>query len=624
MWMCHACRGDFAINWPKYPYGLCKSCYYTPHIVAAYRAERDASVNYEVQPVPQADVGMIGVVGHDGPVGVQGNDWGCYAESDDQIPMALPADPDTNAGDPDILMVEEIPPYDPSILFVDKDLNPHSDLSFYTRDGMIRPNPDTIGAALACMGSDDLVDTLLKAAFANPDGLRKAMRTVLKWDSQPVLPACFTGDLYAGNDPDIGDYRPVSGPMDPDQYEKAYVPVDNPPPVWRDDKRTYPSNPADAELNYMFNNRGGTIEAMDHAIKLAMEQKAKYEAMPPSKVAVSSAEAEQSEEIKRQMAKLQFIMGGQISVTDKLKSVGTHYQDEIRRMMEEQKFQAEQQAKLQREMLDKEGGYGIAVPARKPDISPIVVDIFSHDPPLDHEQLFFDRIKQIVGDNSVHFETGPGFDMADFHDRVRDKFSVGYPLHQDMTKDELAALYRRYFADAWFGVRNEFYNEGKITKDYTDYSYRRILPPLQPGEIRTIDLSQGTTHKIDREKLWGRSPVENNFKKRPDKATEERFAKAIDDELDRGIPHPPFAWRSGASGMVTVDTACVCQSDLKKMTPREWDKLSQTLPVISVPAYRPKYPGETVRVASDLVKRSKKEMDEEIRWLNEAAGYPVE
>jgi hypothetical protein len=195
----------------------------------------------------------------------------------------------------------------------------------------------------------------------------------------------------------------------------------------------------------------------------------------------------------------------------------------------------------------------------------------------------------------------------------------------------------RNFANTWFEVRKEFYDEGKITKDYTNYGYRRILPPILPGEVRTVDLSRGITYKVKHEDLWGPSSINEVKKSEAEKvprtveAAVDAFTRKIlpplkisDDELDKNISIVWPARRSGVFGMVTVDISAYGRKYVEALSPSEWDELSQVLPVTSVSAYRPKNHGGVVLVAGDLVKRSKKEMDDEIRWLNEAAGYPVE
>lgn len=57
-----------------------------------------------------------------------------------------------------------------------------------------------------------------------------------------------------------------------------------------------------------------------------------------------------ADDVQRQMSKLQLMMGGQISQSTGLKSVGLDFQDETQRMMEDQRFSAEEQAKLQEQM----------------------------------------------------------------------------------------------------------------------------------------------------------------------------------------------------------------------------------------------------------------------------------
>jgi hypothetical protein len=54
-----------------------------------------------------------------------------------------------------------------------------------------------------------------------------------------------------------------------------------------------------------------------------------------------------ADDLQRQMAKLQLMMGGQVSKQTGLRSVGINYFDETKRQMEEQEFEAEQQNKLQ-------------------------------------------------------------------------------------------------------------------------------------------------------------------------------------------------------------------------------------------------------------------------------------
>ncbi len=57
-----------------------------------------------------------------------------------------------------------------------------------------------------------------------------------------------------------------------------------------------------------------------------------------------------ADDANRQMSKLQLSAGGSISQTTGLAAVGVDFKDEIRQMMDDQRFQAEQQAKLQDQM----------------------------------------------------------------------------------------------------------------------------------------------------------------------------------------------------------------------------------------------------------------------------------
>lgn len=57
-----------------------------------------------------------------------------------------------------------------------------------------------------------------------------------------------------------------------------------------------------------------------------------------------------ADDMNRQQAKLQLMMGGQVSQTTGLKSIGLDFKEETDRMMDDQRFQAEEQAKLQEEM----------------------------------------------------------------------------------------------------------------------------------------------------------------------------------------------------------------------------------------------------------------------------------
>ena len=57
-----------------------------------------------------------------------------------------------------------------------------------------------------------------------------------------------------------------------------------------------------------------------------------------------------ADDLNRQMAKLQLMQGQQISQSTGLKSVGLDYEEEIKRMLEEQRIYAEEQSRMQEEM----------------------------------------------------------------------------------------------------------------------------------------------------------------------------------------------------------------------------------------------------------------------------------
>lgn len=57
-----------------------------------------------------------------------------------------------------------------------------------------------------------------------------------------------------------------------------------------------------------------------------------------------------ADDLNRQMAKLQLMMGQQISKTTGLKSVGLDYEEENKRLLEEERIYAEEQTKMQKEM----------------------------------------------------------------------------------------------------------------------------------------------------------------------------------------------------------------------------------------------------------------------------------
>lgn len=66
--------------------------------------------------------------------------------------------------------------------------------------------------------------------------------------------------------------------------------------------------------------------------------------------AITLTRVTHADDLNRQMAKLQLMMGGQISKSTGLKSVGLDYEEETKRTLEEERVYAEEQAKMQEEM----------------------------------------------------------------------------------------------------------------------------------------------------------------------------------------------------------------------------------------------------------------------------------
>jgi len=73
-----------------------------------------------------------------------------------------------------------------------------------------------------------------------------------------------------------------------------------------------------------------------------------------------------ADDIQKQMMRLQLMMGQQVSGTDGLKSVGLDWKQQQKRMSEEARFQAEQQARMQEEM----DQAGFAAQMAKGNVSP--------------------------------------------------------------------------------------------------------------------------------------------------------------------------------------------------------------------------------------------------------------
>ena len=78
------------------------------------------------------------------------------------------------------------------------------------------------------------------------------------------------------------------------------------------------------------------------------ETVAKVKSWEPANV--SLVRVTHADDLNRQMAKLQLMMGGQISKSTGLKSVGLDYDEETKRTLEEEQIYAEEQAKMQKQM----------------------------------------------------------------------------------------------------------------------------------------------------------------------------------------------------------------------------------------------------------------------------------
>lgn len=67
-------------------------------------------------------------------------------------------------------------------------------------------------------------------------------------------------------------------------------------------------------------------------------------------VSVKVSRVTHADDLQRQQTKLQLMMGGQVSPSTGLRSVGLDYREEIRRTLDDQRFAAEQQAEVESEM----------------------------------------------------------------------------------------------------------------------------------------------------------------------------------------------------------------------------------------------------------------------------------
>ncbi|MEM5809027.1 MAG: hypothetical protein QXH92_03910 [Candidatus Aenigmatarchaeota archaeon] len=88
---------------------------------------------------------------------------------------------------------------------------------------------------------------------------------------------------------------------------------------------------------------------LNGVLRFIVKKLASYLHWPVPKVKL--ARVSHADDLQRVMSRLQLMMGGQISQTTGLKSVGLDFREEVQRQMDEQRFSAEQQAKLQRTLM---------------------------------------------------------------------------------------------------------------------------------------------------------------------------------------------------------------------------------------------------------------------------------
>ena len=299
------------------------------------------------------------------------------------------------------------------------------------------------------------------------------------------------------------------------------------------------------------------------------------------------------------------------------------------------------------EAMDVDAHHPAVTTLEPPDVvvAPLPVDPVAESFKDSEEQFLGRMLSQLTSGGTIHFETGPGYDYGELLRLVMAKwFEVGpewAPSYHYATTSENADVNRRRFKHVWFLVLGQQFDEGKITRDYTDYRYRRIMPPVvdvdatvaaadvENKEATAIesggfgfDAADLTDEPVNVNTLAGELAT---FLSCRDATREEVFAGKVmppleikNDELDRSIPHPPYAWREGATGLVTVDVSWYSQRQLDHMSPSYWDSISKVLKVLTVPAYKSAEPNY---VGMKMTRRSQEEMQEEIDRLNLAAGW---
>lgn len=593
---------------------------------------------------PPGEAGPVGCVGEVGPVGPPGprvhglvprprpdGTWvDCCGEPLEMppIPVAEILDPDTIGQNEDIPMAEEVMDEDFDKCFDSQEIC----IPDHAVDGTIRPSPDTYAQILSEMSVAELATVFTSLYRRAPNLAEEAFQLSRNPSFRPP---------YGG---------PVSGSWNSDWQPKPIEEVDLsrlPVAVGPGETRSFRhhSNPADAELNYMFQNSyrakgqrismgskstnpcsevvapesggiawsapDGRTAEQDRTVKELREHYEKYrhpitdgnlamcqpdcngdiylssglpinvkERLPDGGMIIEVKEATPEEEknlieAQRAMSKLQLIMGGQVSSTGGLKSIGTDYKDMVRREMEDQKSRAAHQDAVDAFNM----GVNVAFPDPFADI---------HDPSVPD-----DAFDLIVGGVAVGHLSQEERNKAldDYYDVPKKQLPITDPLTYPKLMESMIS---------------------KVTRpaDRVAYGLDRSVPTDKPVRMN----NDGDVGELAQ------------FKPCVDPAREEAFARKIipplaitNDELDRSIPSPPFAWRKGAMGLVTVDTSDFDKKTIKQLTSNQWDKLSRGLKVLTVQPYEydPLNPGK-------MVKRSKEHMDAEIRRLNEAAGYPVE
>jgi hypothetical protein len=90
------------------------------------------------------------------------------------------------------------------------------------------------------------------------------------------------------------------------------------------------------------------VHSLNEFLEDVSEQLSESLAWEPAKVQLERVS--HADDLNRQMAQLQLMMSGMISKSTGLKSVGVNYPDELRKSLDEQRLEAEEQARSQKEM----------------------------------------------------------------------------------------------------------------------------------------------------------------------------------------------------------------------------------------------------------------------------------